>query len=85
MTKESNCDSIVLTLEPKGKKENIKKHAASNGETLNSFINRAINETILRENGTLLIGSGEMVIPVYLDEADSSGLTGYDVDDNEDH
>lgn len=42
-------DRINLTT-PKGKKEVIKAHAESNGESLNGFINRAIDETIERDN-----------------------------------
>ena len=68
---KSNYDRIELTVKPKGKKQTIKDHAASNGETLNSFINRAINETILREGGTLLIGSEEIETTVILLEPDS--------------
>jgi len=68
---KSNYDRIELTVKPKGKKQTIKDHAASNGETLNSFINRAINETILREGGTLLIGSEEIETTVNLLEPDS--------------
>ena len=42
-------DRINLIV-PKGEKENIKTHAESNGESLNSFINRAIDETMDRDN-----------------------------------
>lgn len=42
-------DRINLIV-PKGEKENIKTHAESNGESLNSFINRAIDETMERDN-----------------------------------
>ena len=42
----NNYDRIELTVKPKGRKEEIKKHAEQRGETLNSFINRAIYETI---------------------------------------
>lgn len=51
---KENYDRINLTT-PKGKKEAIKKHAESRGETINSFINRAIDETIERDSapGTL--------------------------------
>ena len=38
---------------PKGRKETVKTHAESQGESLNAFINRAINETMERD------GSGE--------------------------
>lgn len=34
----------------KGKKDEIKAHAAERGETLNGFINRAIAETMERDN-----------------------------------
>ena len=44
----ANYDRINLTVE-KGKKELIKAHAERKGESVNSFINRAINETIERE------------------------------------
>ena len=37
---------------PKGKKEAIKGHAAQNGESMNGFIVRAIDETIKRENAS---------------------------------
>lgn len=33
----------------KGKKEVIKAHAESNGESLNGFINRAVKETMERD------------------------------------
>lgn len=35
---------------PKGSKETTKAHAAKHGESLNGFINRAIRETIQRDN-----------------------------------
>ncbi len=47
---KNNYDRIELTVKPKGKKENIKAHAEKNGETLNSFINRAIAETMERDS-----------------------------------
>ncbi len=43
-----NYDRINLTV-PKGAKESIKSHAESRGESVNGFINRAINETIERD------------------------------------
>ena len=45
----NNYDRIELTVKPKGRKEEIKKHAERCGETLNSFINRAIDETMERD------------------------------------
>ena len=41
-------DRINLVV-PKGKKEAIKEYADSLGESVNGFINRAIDETIKRE------------------------------------
>ena len=41
-------DRINLTVE-KGKKEIIKAHAESKGESVNGFINRAIDEAMERE------------------------------------
>ena len=34
----------------KGNKEQIQSHAEAQGESLNAFINRAINETMERDN-----------------------------------
>ena len=42
-------DRINLTV-TKGKKDIIKAHAAGKGESVNSFINRAIDETIARDD-----------------------------------
>lgn len=41
-------DRINLTV-PKGKQANIKAHAKACGESVNGFINRAINEAMARE------------------------------------
>ena len=41
-------DNIQLRV-PAGEKELIAKHAAENGESLNSFVRRAISETIVRD------------------------------------
>lgn len=49
---KSNYDRIDLTL-PKGEKERIKEHSAAFGESVNSFIHRAINETISRDNAII--------------------------------
>ena len=40
----------VLTYVSKGKKEILQTHAAANGESLNGFVNRAIDETLERDN-----------------------------------
>ena len=42
---KANYDRQEITM-PKGKKETIKAHAESRGESVNAFINRAIDETI---------------------------------------
>ena len=42
-------DRINLTV-PKGQKAEIKAHAEMQGESVNAFINRAILETIDRDN-----------------------------------
>ena len=42
-------DRINLTM-PKGKKDTVQAHAAKRGESVNSFINRAIDEAIERDN-----------------------------------
>lgn len=41
-------DRINLTV-PKGKKETIKAHAESHGQSVNSFINEAIDEKMERD------------------------------------
>lgn len=43
-----NYERISLSVE-KGQKDIIKAHAERKGESLNGFINRAINETMERE------------------------------------
>lgn len=43
-----NYDRINLTV-PKGRKDEIKTHAEGQGESVNGFINRAIDETIERD------------------------------------
>ena len=47
---KENYDRINLTV-PKGKKETIQAHAEARGESVNGFINRAISETMERDNG----------------------------------
>lgn len=46
---KNNYDRIELTIKPKGRKITLKEHAEKMGETLNAFINRAINETMERD------------------------------------
>ena len=45
----NNYDRINLPV-PKGKKADISKHADKYGESLNSFINRAIDERMERDS-----------------------------------
>ena len=45
----SNYDRIELRVE-KGKKQVIKNYAASEGLSLNSFVNKAIDEKMERKN-----------------------------------
>ena len=47
---KANYDRLDLTV-PKGKKDLIKDCAAAVGESVNAYINRAIDERIERENG----------------------------------
>lgn len=45
----ANYDRIELRVD-KGQKDTIKAHAEAHNETLNAFVNRAITETIKRDN-----------------------------------
>lgn len=44
-----NCERISLVVK-KGRKQSIKDFAAKRGETLNGFINKAIDEKIERDS-----------------------------------
>lgn len=44
----ANLDRISVAL-PKGKKDEIKAHAESQGESMNQFIGRAINQQMERD------------------------------------
>lgn len=44
-----NLDRISIAV-PKGRRNVIKAHADSRGESMNGFIGRAIDETIQRDN-----------------------------------
>lgn len=46
---EKAYDRVALTV-PKGKKSILAAHAETQGESLNKFINRAIDETVERDN-----------------------------------
>lgn len=45
---KENYDRVNLTM-PKGKKEIVQAHAESQGESVNAFINRAIDEAMERD------------------------------------
>ena len=44
----ANLDRVSVAM-PKGKKDIIKAHAEANSESVNGFINRAIDETMERD------------------------------------
>ena len=46
---KDNVDRVNLTM-PKGKKDIIRAHAEAQGESTTGFINRAIAETMERDN-----------------------------------
>lgn len=48
----ANYDRVNVTM-PKGKKDVIKAHAETRGESVNAFIGRAIDETMERDNGAV--------------------------------
>ena len=45
---KNNYDRVTVTM-PKGKKETIQAHAAAQGESVNGFINRAIDHEMERD------------------------------------
>ena len=47
---KANYDRVNVTF-PQGRKEELKAHAQARGESVNAFINRAITETLERDNG----------------------------------
>ena len=55
----ANLDRISIAV-PKGHKETIKAHAEAHSESVNGFINRAIEETMQRDNAA----SGASKAPV---------------------
>lgn len=46
--RKTKCDQFITRV-PKGQKDIIQVHATEQGESLNAFINRAVNETIERD------------------------------------
>lgn len=51
-------DKILLRL-PRGKKDTIQAHAEAHSESVNGFINRAITETMGRDNGVPAASEGQ--------------------------
>ena len=47
--RDKTYDRVEITL-PKGRKAELQAHAAQRGESVNGFINRAIDEAIMRDN-----------------------------------
>lgn len=47
-----NYDRIEIKV-PKGQKQVIQTHAQSQKESLNGFVNRSINETIIRDKNKI--------------------------------
>ena len=47
--RKSNYDRVNLVM-PKGKKDVIQAHAAQQGESVNAYINRAIDEAMQRDD-----------------------------------
>lgn len=45
---KNNYDELKVRV-PKGRKDIIKAHAEKNGESVNGFVNRAIDETMQRD------------------------------------
>lgn len=45
---KENYDRVNVTM-PKGRKDAVRAHAEARGESVNGFINRAIDETMERE------------------------------------
>ena len=46
---QEKVDRIPMRV-PKGKKEIIQAHAAKRGESINAFLNRAVDETMERDS-----------------------------------
>lgn len=57
---KNNYDRINVTF-PKGKKKIIKDYADRHGESVNSFIVRAVNETIERDSSAFVSAESPLV------------------------
>ena len=53
---------------PKGKKADLQEHAAGRGESLNGFVNRAVDEAVERDNAIA-------AFTVQITEGDDSSVT----------
>ena len=56
---EDKAYDKVLVRFPKGKKDIIKTHAEAHSESVNSFINRAIDEAIERDESAPAVSEGQ--------------------------
>lgn len=56
---EDKAYDKVLVRFPKGKKDIIKAHAEANSESVNGFINRAIDEAIERDESAPAASEGQ--------------------------
>ncbi len=54
---KTKYDRIQIVV-PKGKKPILQEHAINEGESLNGFVNRAIDETIERDNAQTITDKG---------------------------
>ena len=52
---KENYDTYRVTF-PKGKKADLQAHATERGESLNGFVNRAIDETVERDGSKGVAG-----------------------------
>ena len=59
---KANYDRINVTI-PKGRRDVIKAHADARGESVNGFINRAIDETMQRDSGAAGETAGGISLP----------------------
>ncbi len=79
-----NYDRVLVTFKQKGKKAEIKAHAKGQGESVNGFIGRAIDETMERDTETPTkppaAATVALLSPDTLEEArNAAEITGEDV------
>lgn len=56
---EAKVYDKILVRFPKGKKDEMQAHAEARSESVNGFINRAITETMERDNGAPAASEGQ--------------------------